>query len=284
MTEQLSRLRSLREVVEPVAASAYFTPEPLQALASLGLGPLEAYFCGRSAPLGRLSPGAAVALFAFFKPDVVERSIESGWTKTTPEAAVAARLEGVAKAIRRVLDSVDVATIARSLEPLERALHEVPSYGRPFFEGWRRAEVTKDDPYLYLWWVCDLFREHRGAAHTAAWMESRLGACDVVVLSKAWWGMADDTYLRVHGWNADDVASATSRLENRGLLEGGKLTAEGIRLRDRIEARTDQGQLDLFEAVGERTLQVIEESLKPACEAALRARAYPMPKVPSRAV
>jgi len=280
---RFERLRKLREVLEPIAASAYFSPEPLQSLGGLGLDPLEAYFCGRSAPIGVLSPASAVSIFGFFKPDLVKRAIETGWKKTTPEKAIDARLEGISKAFRRLLEGENIGRALEALRPVGDALESVPSISMPFFEAWRSVEIGDEDEYLQLWRICDLFREHRGGLHEAAWATTGLTAPEAVVLSKLWWGMTDDSYLRVHGWSKDDCETALQSLEKKGLAAQGAITSEGLRLRDEVEELTDRGQDILISSVGEKALEDAGSALEPLSRACIDRRGYPLRQVPRRA-
>ncbi len=47
-------------------------------------------------------------------------------------------------------------------------------------------------------------------------------------------------YLNGRGWTDEDWVAASERLEQRGLLRGERLTAEGRTQRDWIESRTDE--------------------------------------------
>ncbi len=281
MPDYSGELRNFRETVEPIAAAVYFSPEPIQALAALGLGPLEGYFCGRAAAMGKVSGETVRSIFAFFNPKVAVPATESGWQKASPEDVLHARLYGISSCMRRLLGPDLDPDLVRVTETLSGAMESLDGSGRPLFAAWRSVEIP-DDPHLRLWRACDLFREHRGAAHVAAWLISELPPREAVTLSKYWWRMESNSYLAVHGWSDSDVAEAEERLRSLGYLDEEGITDKGRALRDEVEDLTDRMQRDAVEAIGGR-LSELASALAGASRAVVEARAYPLSKVPSRA-
>src|SRR5690348_17510639 len=93
--------RRMFELVEPIGAVPYSTHEPNEAMFALGFTNYwDTYFAGRAAPLGLATAEVVDALFYNFAPGEVARHIPKVWRTTTPEAAIAARQAGCAKALR----------------------------------------------------------------------------------------------------------------------------------------------------------------------------------------
>src|SRR5215813_328641 len=96
--------RRIHQLVEPIHLVTYFSEEPTGALMALGLRNYwDGYFAGRAAPLGRVSAEVVHAVFYNFADGEVARHIPRVWATTTPQAALAARKDGSATALRRIL-------------------------------------------------------------------------------------------------------------------------------------------------------------------------------------
>jgi hypothetical protein len=282
MQEYSQALRKFRETVEPIAASVYFAPEPLGSLTSLGLSPIEAYFCGRSAPMGRVDGSVISSIFAFFKPSVAISATNQGWDKADPNEVVRARLDGISKYFTRVIGPEPDETTRLAVDTLLSAVESVSDMSRPLFAAWRNIELPRDDVNLALWRACDLFREHRGAAHAAAWLTAGLHPRECVVLSKHWWGMESNSYLAVHGWSKDDVSESEKELETLGYLEDGRITPKGIELRDEVEDLTDRMQCDIVAALAGK-LEELTTVFSPTRDLFVETGGYPLARVPTRA-
>ena len=104
-----SMARRMFELVEPFGVIPYSADEPNEAMFALGFtDSWDNYFAGRAAPLGVVPAEVVDALSYNFAPGEVARHIPQVWRTTTPEAAIAARQMGCAKALRRILgDQVD---------------------------------------------------------------------------------------------------------------------------------------------------------------------------------
>src|SRR6476659_191928 len=80
--------RRLFELTEPISLVNFFSEEPNEAMAALGLRTYwDGYFAGRSAPLGRVPAEVVHAAFYSFADGEVARYIPRVWDTTTPEAA-----------------------------------------------------------------------------------------------------------------------------------------------------------------------------------------------------
>ena len=99
--------RQLWQYVEPYHAITYFAPECDAAFTELGLrGFWRGYFAGRAAPFGTVGPGPIAAAFFGFEPSFVARALPSIWETVTPAQAIDARLDGVDRALRRLLPTL----------------------------------------------------------------------------------------------------------------------------------------------------------------------------------
>src|SRR3954451_14668014 len=123
-----SMARRMFELVEPIGAIPYSLEEPNEEMFALGFTNFwDTYFAGRAAPLGVVPAEVVDALFYNFAPGEVARHIPKVWRTTTPDAAIAARQTGCAKALRRILvDHLDDATFARATDLLLKAATSAP--------------------------------------------------------------------------------------------------------------------------------------------------------------
>src|SRR6478736_5018116 len=138
--------RRMFDLVEPIGVIPYSADEPNDAMFALGFTNYwDTYFAGRAAPLGIVPAEVVDALFYNFAPGEVARHIPKVWETTTPEAAIAARQQGCAKALRRILrDHVDSPAFARAAELLLRAATSAPIDGRPMYAALRSIPVPDE--------------------------------------------------------------------------------------------------------------------------------------------
>src|SRR3954469_17418786 len=134
------------ELVEPIGVIPYSADEPNEAMFALGFTNYwDPYFAGRAAPLGLVPAEAGDALFYNFAPAAGPRHIPKVWRTTTPEAAIAARQAGCAKALRSILgDHVDSPGFARAAELLIKAATSAPLEGRPMYAALRAIPIPDD--------------------------------------------------------------------------------------------------------------------------------------------
>src|SRR3954454_9212296 len=140
------------ELVEPIGLIPYSADEPNEAMFALGFTNYwDTYFAGRAAPLGSSVPADVVhALFYNFGPGEVARHIPKVWSTTTPEAALAARLQGCVTALRRIFgDRVTTPELERAGDLLPRAAIRAPIEGRPMYAALRTLPVP-DEPVARL--------------------------------------------------------------------------------------------------------------------------------------
>src|SRR5574342_764117 len=101
VTNEITTARRMWVLFESVHAVTYFAPEARAAFEAAGLrGFWRGYFAGRAAPLGPVNAAPVIALFNSFSPSMVQRAIPDVWTRAMPDAALAARVDGAASALR----------------------------------------------------------------------------------------------------------------------------------------------------------------------------------------
>jgi hypothetical protein len=233
--------RRLWQLTEPYHAITYFAPECADAFTEMGLrGFWRGYFAGRAAPFGPVGPGPITAAFFGFEPAFVARALPSIWDTVTPADAIAARLAGADRALRRLLpDLVDSADLAEAAMLARRAITGVAVAGRAVF-GANAALDWPDPPHLVLWHAATLLREHRGDGHVAALVAAGIDPCEAHVLNHTASGAGLANIAPYRGWSDDDWNGAARRLRERGWIdESGALTAAGTAARDDVEATTD---------------------------------------------
>lgn len=260
--------RSLAAALEPFAGQVYFSPECHVGYEALGFGPssaevggvqmpeMAAYFTSRGSVMGQVPGTVVAAAFGVFKPAIVLPSVETGWAKTDAVTIEAARTDGAIGQLRRVLgehpEGIDEAvgllrTATRGLEPA----------GKPLFAG-LLAQPMPDSPLGEAWRRADMLREYRGDAHVAVWTAEGFDACEIGLLTELYWGLPARSYSRTRGWDDDDYAAATARLERRGLVADDTLTDAGREAREAVEIATDAACAPIIEALGDGLTTLVE--------------------------
>src|SRR5438094_4289023 len=175
--------------LEPVHGMVYFAPEPSEAYAALGIrGSRMGYFGSRSAAMGPVPADVVIATFFNFHPALVRRAIPAAWEIASPQAILAARLDGADRALKRafgdeLLVSSQLAEAADLARTAALAACEHPE-GRPLFAG-HAALPWPDDAHLVLWHAQSLLREFRGDAHVAALLLEGLRGVEALVIHGA---------------------------------------------------------------------------------------------------
>ncbi|MER5260616.1 hypothetical protein ABTZ99_00870 [Actinosynnema sp. NPDC002837] len=224
----------------------YFSPESRAVTDALGCkGGWMGYFGQRAAPLGAASPEVVTAAFYSFHPRMVARALPDAWDVASPARFLEARLEGVDRALRRMLETLDVAEAA---DLAGQAAEAAPTAGRVLAAA-NGVLPTPDEPHLALWQACTTLRESRGDGHIAALVAADLAPCETLVLFSADKGL-DPAYMRTaRGWSEEEWREAEATLTERGLFDGG-LTPAGRALREDVERRTDEAATRPWEVLG----------------------------------
>jgi hypothetical protein len=263
------------DLVEPIGVIPYSADEPNEAMFALGFTSYwDTYFAGRAAPLGTSVPAEVVhALFYSFGPGEVARHIPKVWTITTPEAAIAARQEGCTRALRRILgDLVAAPGLERTVELLTRAATSAPLEGRPMYAA-LRALPLPEEPVARLFHAASLLREHRGDGHVAALMAEGIGGLEAHVLLAIDLGMPATTFGRIHHLPRALLAGLVDGMKARGLVEDeSTFTAAGRRVKDRVEALTDELAAAPYDALTAAEVEELIAALEPIAAALLAAQ------------
>ncbi|MDG6109160.1 SCO6745 family protein [Dactylosporangium aurantiacum] len=273
MTE-LSIERRMWSLYEPVHAVTYFADDALAAFEAAGLrGFWRGYFAGRSAPLGAVPAGPVLAAFYGFAPRMVTRALPDVWTRITPEAALAARLEGA----RRVLRKVD-GDLTETASLLRAAAEAVDLHGRVL--GAANAMLPwPDDPAGVLWQAATVLREHRGDGHLAALLVEGLDGVECNVWRVALRdGDGRDFYQPARGWTDEEWDAATDRLRTRGWVDASGRATEAARSAcTAIEATTDALAATPWRVLGTDATARCAELLRPIAVQASRLLRHPNP-------
>jgi hypothetical protein len=231
----------LWRLAEIYHAVVYFAPERPARYTALGLkGGWMGYFATRSGALGHVAPAVVTAAFYNFKHTMVERALPDAWLYTTPEAAVAARLDVFDAAITRLLGpQVARPEVLEAARIAERAVRHATTPGRVMYAAHAALPVPAE-PHLALFWAAAALREYRGDAHNIALAAAEVDGCEAHVLMEALSLVPSDQRV-YRGWGDDDWAAAQDRLRSRGWLDArGRITSSGRRARADIERDTDR--------------------------------------------
>ncbi|MGR6317361.1 hypothetical protein Q2K19_06155 [Micromonospora soli] len=250
---ELTMVRKMWQLIEPVHALVYYAPELTEEAAALGLATDErwpGYFALRSAPLGAAGPALVTATYYSFSPGMVAEYVPAVWATAEPAKVLAARLSGVDRALRRLLgDRVDSPELAEAAVLARRAVHAADLAARPLAAA--NADLPwPDAPHLALWQAATILREHRGDGHVAALLTAGLDPTEALV-SFAAVGAAPVEVFASRRWTGEEWAAARDRLAARGLVDAdGVATDAGRRLRDEVERRTDELATAPWRALG----------------------------------
>ncbi|HKY13784.1 MAG TPA: hypothetical protein VJM33_02585 [Microthrixaceae bacterium] len=256
------RARSLASALEPIAGQVYFSPECHQAYATLGFAPSPgttaegvhlpdgaAYFTSRGSVMGQV-PGEVVAsAFAVFNPEVVVPLVAYGWSLTDAATICSARTEGAVGQLERILGP-DPDGVEQARDLLARAVEPLRPEGKPLYAGLRSLGLP-GEPLADVWRLTDMLREFRGDAHTAAWTTAGFDATEIGLTTELYWGLPMRTYVRTRAWSEAQLDEATTRLEERGVLDGEGFTPTGQEERERVETETDAQCRPFVEALGD---------------------------------
>ncbi len=253
--------RRLAGALEPIAGQAQFSPECHRNYEALGFPPSPGmvgrtavpdrcgFFTGRGSVLGDVPAEVVAAAFAVFNPDEIVPVVRRGQALANAAKVWAARLDGAAAQLRRILRPAP-ARIEWVTERLLAAADDLPLAGRAFFAAQRGAAIP-DDPFGRLWRSADRLREFRGDSHIQIWSAAGFDPLEIGLLSDLFWGLAPRAHTAGRGWSDDQLASGEERLRARGLLDAAGLTAHGRAVRGEIEDRTDAAVAPALAVLGD---------------------------------
>ena len=288
VAEQAPLARRLAGALEPIAGQAQFSPECHANYERLGFPPspgmrgtthlpeMSSFWTSRTAVMGDAQPEVVAAAVAVFNPELVIPHVRRGREITDAATIWAARLDGAAAQLRRLLSPLqpDLASVS---EPLLEAAEHLPLSGRPLFAG-QLAVAVPDEPYARLWRAADRLREYRGDSHIQIWGAAGFDAIEIGLLGDLYWGLAPRAHTGGRGWSDEQLSAGEDRLRSRGLLDGNTLTVRGRAVREDIETQTDAAMDRALGVLGRRVEAVIE-ALEPWGAVILEAGGYLTPLV-----
>jgi hypothetical protein len=273
----LATARRLWALGEPLHAVIYFAGEVGEAAEKAGLrGFWQTYFALRAAPLGPVGPEVVTATFYNFAPAFVARRVPAVWDAVTPSDALGARLDGVDRALRRVLgEAVDSREVVQAADLLVAAAAAVDLPGRPLAAA-NCGVPMPEEAHLRLWQALTTLREHRGDGHVAALVQREIDGIGAHVLAAAAGRSTREWLQKARGW--DDAAwdGAVAELTARGRLAGDELTADGLATVAAVEADTDRLALGPWRALGAVDCDRLADLLTPLRRAVVAAGEWPV--------
>ncbi len=265
--------RRLWALAEPYHALTYFADESRAEGEAAGLrGFWRGYFAMRAAPLGPVGPAVVTATFYNFAPAFIARAVPEVWDVAPPATALQARLAGVDRAVRRVLgdDWVGSPEAAEAARLATAAAGAGVASGRPLAAA-NAAVPTPDEPHLALWQALSTLREHRGDGHNAALLQREVSGLQAHVLAAAAGRSTREWLMRARGWDDPAWDAAAAALTERGWLEDGELSAEGLAMTAAVEADTDRLALGPWRELGDVRCDRLAELLAPVRRAVVAA-------------
>jgi len=163
--------------LEPFHAMVYFTPDPQEQYAAIGLDSSQnraiGYFPARAAAMGAVSWPVVQATFFNFSALAVQFGMAGVWEKVTPQQVLDARYRGVDHALRRLCgDLLDGPEVVEALTLARTACEGCTPYGRPLYAG-NAGLPWPAEPHLALWHAVTLLREFRGDGATSRHWSAR---------------------------------------------------------------------------------------------------------------
>lgn len=259
--------RRLAGALEPIAGQAQFSPECHANFVALGFPPSPGivgrtalpdkcgFFTSRGAVLGDVHAEVVAAAFAVFNPDEIIPLVRRGQALADAETMWAARLDGAAAQLRRILGPEPDGN-AWVTERLLAAAADLPLSGRALFAG-QRAVAIPDEPIARLWRSADRLREFRGDSHVQVWSSAGLDAVEIGLLSDLYWGLAARSHTAGRGWSAEQLDAGEERLRARGLIDERGITVAGREAREEIETGTDAAVAPALAVLGEDIDEVL---------------------------
>ena len=270
--------KRFKSAFDSLHAFSYFAPEVDAALTGIGLRPGRMpYFASRSAAMGAVGPEVVAATFYNFNPEVVARVIPRAWTLATPDQVLDARLEGVDKALTRLLgDHVKSDEVAEAAELAREASNGCTGEGRPLYAA-HAGLAWPGEPHLVLWHAITLLREHRGDGHIAALLLNGLSGLDALVTHVATGrGFATAPAKLTRGWSDEQWAAAETALTGRGILDAeGGLTEAGTAVRAAVEIATESAARAPWLHLGPERTARLEELCRGLSRRVVEAGAFP---------
>lgn len=268
MTDWFGITRRNARSVQTTIGWIFWDPGALERYAALGLpGPLG-YMASRAAPLESAGADAVIAAFGSINADGIRftfdlaaqsgRSFLEFW-HARDEAVV----EGLATYAPSIVDP-----LIELGPPLWEVVDRLPRLGRTFF-GAHLAMARPTDPLLSGWHAVNCIREWRGDTHWALVVAAGLDGPQASILHNAFMSYEGDWLAESRGIQRDAIEAGWAALEVKGLARDGRVTPEGLRLREHLEDETDRLTSPVWEFLGEPRARRFAEDFEPPCEVLL---------------
>ncbi len=274
--------RTTWRALEPFHAMVYFTPDPQEQYAAIGLDSSQnraiGYFPARAAAMGAVSWPVVQATFFNFSALAVQFGMAGVWEKVTPQQVLDARYRGVDRALRRLCgDLLDGAEVAEALTLARTACEGCTPYGRPLYAG-NAGLPWPAEPHLALWHAVTLLREFRGDGHIAALVGEGVSGLEAAVLHVAQGDLWTRKPLQAsRAYSDEEWDGAVAQLQERGRLdEEGAFTEQGRAARLRVEDATDALALPAWERIGEDGCARLRELMAPLVKAVVDGGGFPL--------
>jgi hypothetical protein len=272
MTDWLDITRRNARSVQTTIGWIFWDPGAVRRYHSAGLpeglaGPLG-YMAARCAPLAGAGPEAVIAAFGSISPAAIRGVFGLLETSDRFLQMWELRDEAVVAGLRDHAPAI--------VEPLQQfgpelwdVVDRLPLVGRTFF-GAHLAMPRSQDPLLSGWHAVNCLREWRGDTHWALVVAAGLTHAEASILHNAWLGYEPDWLPLSRGTSPEDLAAGWAALDRNGYATDGKVNADGIALRQRIENDTDRLTRLPWQVLGEERSMQFAEEFEPPCELLLR--------------
>jgi hypothetical protein len=186
------------------------------------------------------------------------------WELASPDAALAARLDGSVAALTRLLDGADVGEAAALLQGVAAA---APTSGRALGAA-NAALPWPNEPLAVLWQAATVLRELRGDGHVLAQLAVGLDGLSTMVL-RSGHDLAREALQPNRGWTDEEWEASAAGLTDRGWLgANGRITPAGVEVLERAEALTDELAQEPWTIAGAGATDRFVELARPLATAA----------------
>jgi hypothetical protein len=206
------------QLLEPIATVAYFAPELQNVCERLGLTAHRmSYYAPRAAALGPVAAEVVAACFFHHPMALVRPAIPRAWQIAAPPTILAARLEAVDAALRRLWGARITSAAMVEAAGLAREAAAACDLGGRVLYAAHAALPWPQPAHLLLWHALNLLREHRGDGHIISLVSARLDSCEATATLIA--SAGEDQAGRRGRWSDEAWNAAVGRLQARGWLD-----------------------------------------------------------------
>jgi hypothetical protein len=267
MSDWSTITRRISRSVQTTIGWIFWDPGAVGRYEALGLpGPIG-YITSRCAPLAPAGPEAVIAAFGSISPAAISFTFDLVSQTTDFETVWRARNEAVCEGLH--IYAPEIVPVLEAEGPrLWAVVDQLPTAGRVFFASHLRME-RPTDPLLSGWHAVNCLREWRGDTHWAIVAASGLSGIEASIVHNSWLGYDENWLPTSRGSSPDEIRIGWERLDAKGFVSEGSVTAEAIALRQRLEDETDRQTTLPWELFGQEATLRLAEQLEPPCESLL---------------